>query len=122
MPSNSSDQISQTSCWLQIPLPTGGAELKRKKGASLLHQEVGNSTSGPSGVSMQYGRSVSSALLWYTKPCFFRSSMVCLLGSADGDREPSGVTPSTFLKMSRLFTSSASSSSRPLRDEGRSWR
>ena len=30
--------------------------------------------------------------------------MVCRLGSAEGVREPSGVTPSTFLKMSRLFT------------------
>jgi hypothetical protein len=64
MPSNSSDQISHTSCWLQIPLPTGGLELKMKKGASLLHHAVGNSTSGPCEVSMQYGRSVSRALLW----------------------------------------------------------
>ena len=63
MPSNSSDQISQTSSWLQMPLPTGGTELNRKKGASLLHQAVGNSTSGPWGVSWQYGRSVSRALL-----------------------------------------------------------
>src|SRR5262249_36926552 len=105
-----------------MPLPTGGLELKRKKGASLLHQEVGNSTSGPREVSMQYGRSVSRAVLWETKHAFWSSSMVCWLGSAEGEREPRGVTPSTFLKMSRLFTRSASSSSRLFREDGRSWR
>ena len=48
--------------------------------------------------------------------------MVCRLGSADGVREPRGFTPSTFLKMSRLLTSSSSSSSRLFMKKGFSWR
>jgi hypothetical protein len=48
--------------------------------------------------------------------------MVCRLGSAEGVREPSGTTPSTFLKISRLRTSSASSSSRLVMKKGFSCR
>jgi hypothetical protein len=48
--------------------------------------------------------------------------MVWGLGSAEGEREPRGLTPRIFLKMSRLFTRSSSSSSRLFMKNGFSWR
>src|SRR5262249_34140692 len=80
-PSNSSTQISQTSCWLQIPLPAGGLALNPKYMKSSLTQLVGSSIRSPCGVECRYGRSLSLMFVWYTKPCFLRSPILCLLGS-----------------------------------------
>ena len=52
-PSNSSFQISNTSSWLQIPLPTGGTALNPKYTQSSLTHAVGSSTSSPYGVLWQ---------------------------------------------------------------------
>src|SRR5262249_45232973 len=112
-PSNSSFHTSNTSSWLQIPLPTGGTALKPKNGQSLLHHAVGNSTSSPCGVVWQYGRALSMKFEWETKPCCLSRLMECFDGSADGTREPSGRTSRIFLKTSSVFNSSCSSSSTP---------